>query len=68
MRAGGRRDGQTNTRMDTHMTKLLFALRDLAKAPRNLHKQTKEMGSQTGTGQGKAVSVLTLKGCKESTS
>ena len=68
MRAGGRRDGQTNKRMDTHMTKKLFALRDSANASKNLHKETKDMGNQTGTGQGEAVSVLTLKAYKGNTS
>jgi len=63
-----RSEGRTDKQMVTHMTKLLFALRDFANAPKNLHKETKEMGSQTGKGQGKALSVLTVKAYKGSTS
>jgi len=50
--------------MDTHITKLLFTFSDFTNAPKNLRKETKEMGSQTGTGQGKVVFVLIPKAYK----
>jgi len=46
--AGWRSEGWTNKRMDTHMTKLLFALRDFSNAPKNLHKDMKENGKPDG--------------------
>jgi hypothetical protein len=49
------------------MTKLLFAIRDSANAPKNVHKEEKEMGSQAGTSQGTAASVLKLTAYKGST-